>query len=131
MPTQLVTHIPNGVVCAALQDGVHAGKAIVGGTSWDGLVTNEGWCILDLDDDPATVRQSICSAMLTASDISKAHDYFAVNDARLPSAAQASLTSTGRASVTTEELVSALGFAPDWTAGLVQSVEQEQGTWTE
>jgi hypothetical protein len=131
MPTQLVTHTPDGVVCAALQDGVHAGKAIVGGASWDGPVTSEGWCILDLADDPATVRQSICSAMLTASDISKAYDYFAVNDTRLPTTAQASLASTGRASITTEELLAALGFAPDWSAGLVQSVEQEQGTWTD
>lgn len=131
MATQLVTHIPAGVVCAALQDGMHAGKAIVGGTSWDGPVTNEGWCILDLADDPATVRQAVCQAMLTASDISKAYDYFAVTDSRLPAAAQASLASTGRASITTEELLAALGFAPDWSAGLVQSVEQEQGTWVE
>ena len=86
---------------------------------------------MDLDDDPATVRQSICGAMLTASDISKAYDYFAVTDSRLPTTAQASLAATGRASITTEELLAALGFAPDWSAGLVQAIEQEQGTWSE
>jgi len=130
MSTQLVTHTPDGVVCAALQDGVHAGKAIVSGTSWDGPVTNEGWCIFDLVEDPQAVRQSVCQAMLTASDISKVYDYFAVADSRLPSSAQASLAATGRASITIDQLLAATGFAPDWSAGLVQSVEQEQGTWS-
>lgn len=129
MPTQLVTHAPSGVVCAALKDAVHAGKAIVGGASWSGPVTNEGWFILDLDDDPATVRQSICVAMLTASDISKAHDYFAATESRLPASSQARLAATGRASITIQELLDALGFATDWTAALVQAIEQEQGTW--
>lgn len=131
MATQLVTHIPAGVVCAALQDGVHAGRQIVGGVGWDGPVTNEGWCILDLAEDPATVRQAVCQAMLSASDISKVYDYFAVDDIRLPASAQVSLSNTGRASITISELLAALGFAPDWSAGLVQSVEQEQGTWTD
>ena len=131
MPTQLVTHTPDGVLCASLQDGVHAGKAIVGGDSWDGPVTSEGWCVFDLTEDPATVRQSICSAMLTASDISKAYDYFAADDSRLPASAQASLAATGRASITVDQLLAAIGFAPDWSAGLVQVVEQQQGTWTD
>lgn len=131
MATQLVTHIPAGVVCAALQDGMHAGKAIVGGASWDGPVTNEGWCILDLDEDPATVRQAVCQAMLTATDISKVYDYFAVTDSRLPAAAQASLAATGRAAITIDQLLAATVFAPDWSSGLVQTVEQEQGTWSE
>ena len=130
MPTQLVTHTPDGVVCAALQDGAHAGKAIVSGANWDGPVTNEGWCIFDLVEDPQAVRQSVCQAMLTASDISKVYDYFAVTDSRLPASAQASLAATGRASITIDQLLAATGFAPDWSAGLVQVVEQEQGTWS-
>lgn len=129
--TQLISHIPAGIIFASLDDGVHAGKAIVSGPSWSDPVTSPGWCILDIVAEPEDVRRAVCRSLLSASDISKVSDYFAVDSSLLPPGVRAALLESGRAPVTVNDILQAVGFAPEWTASMVQLVEEEQGTWVD